>query len=147
METTKKVEVKNFIDLKKLIENIMAEKNASTITNQITVDMPSKELNSAKVPVSFKTEGSPATSKMISDGFDVVKRMLEFESNSSEIDAEDFEGMLPASPPPVEKRKIWIDKYLKKHLDAKREGLKIVWNLNDGKFALDPWSLKLTKLD
>lgn len=33
-----------------------------------------------------------------------------------------------------------------KHMGGRREGLKVVWDISEGKFAFDPWSGKLEKV-
>ena len=66
------------------------------------------------------------------EGFELVKKRRTFnEKVDSGLD--------------VDKMFIWVDAMIKQRLDGKREGLRVVWNIPEGKFEFDPWTKQLTK--
>lgn len=81
--------------------------------------------------------------KLLIEGMDIIKRQSEFVGVN--VDDEAFGGYKPAAPA-IGQRYVWVDTLIEKRLDAKRDGLKIVWNLADGKFEFDPWGMKLEQV-
>jgi hypothetical protein len=79
--------------------------------------------------------------KLFMEGMEVVKRQSEFKSEDFATN-EEFGGFLPAEPASGQ-RYSWVDTFIKQRLDAKRDGLKVVWSLPEGEFEFDPWTKDL----
>jgi len=105
---------------------------------KVTVENLS-QLNKALEP--FLTDTT--IRKLLLEGMDIVKRQNKFvEQDVSEAD---FGGFMPAMPRGGN-RYMWVDTLIDRRLNGKRDGVKICWNLPEGKFEFDPWSKKLDKV-
>lgn len=85
-----------------------------------------------------------AIRKLLIEGMDMVKRQSELEERYQQLDDKAFGDYKPAIPLRGG-HYMWVDTLIKRRLDGKREGFKVVWNLPEGKFAFDPWAKKLER--
>lgn len=97
------------------------------------------QLNKALEP--FMTDTT--IRKLLLEGMDLVKRQSKFAEQ--DISGADFGGFMPAAPHGGN-RYMWVDTLIDRRLNGKRAGLKVSWNLPEGKFEFDPWSKKLDKI-
>lgn len=96
------------------------------------------QLNKALEP--FMTDTT--IRKLLLEGMDIVRRQNKFAEQ--DVSAADFGGFMPAMPVSGN-RYMWVDTLIERRLNGKREGLKVVWNLQEGKFEFDPLTKKLDK--
>ena len=93
--------------------------------------------------------GQSVVRKMLLEGFEMVKNHHQFQKISQEDleITEDFGGHIPATPPNTEGHIMWIDLFIDRNLGGKREGLYVTWELDEGKYRMDPWTCELEKVD
>jgi len=139
-----KTKIKSFYELKILIEKLH---DIDQMT-PISIEMCKTENNEpGRVPVTIPSNsGETIYRKLLREGFQSVKNQEDFNDQASfNPGNEEFGGHIPTSIPPNIDRIHWIDAWIDHHLDGKREGLKVVWYLPEGKFELDPWTCVLNK--
>ena len=143
------IKINSLFDLNKLVERLKPtnSKETSLTVEFEKVDTPSGQII-PKLPVTMKSDGESMERRILIDGFDLLKRQQEFKKSARifEEDVESFGGFLPTIPPESESNISWIDRYVEDHLDGRREGLFVFWDLPEGTYRLEPWSCKLEKV-
>lgn len=100
------------------------------------------ELQQALVP--FLKES--AIYKLLVEGMEMVKRQAEFADRVVDTDPAAYGGYIPAAPAKGGNYS-WVDTLIDRRLNGKREGLKVMWTLPEGKFSFDPWTRKLEQIN
>lgn len=136
----KKTKINSFSDLKKLIEKIKLSDSPQPIV------VNSRNDENQPVSVSIPTNKTSIIHRTLMEGFDLIKNREEWLSKAK-VDKtnEDYGGIVPTDVPQEDMQFLWVDRFIDQHFNGKREGYKIVWDLPEGKFELDPWSLTLNK--
>lgn len=87
-----------------------------------------------------------AISKLLVEGFEIIKRQSEYAKAAMDLDPELFGGYMPATPTSSDYYS-WVDTLIDRRLNGKREGMIVVWNLPEGKFSFDPFTKKLDQVN
>jgi len=75
----------------------------------------------------FMPDSKSVLRKTLLDGFNIVKNRVEFNSKiDSKLD--------------VDKMRFWVDTMVDERLGGRREGLLIVWSVDNKKITFNPWS-------
>jgi len=77
--------------------------------------------------------------KLLISGMEEIKNRYELLKQQDDIDEGQFGGFPPLKVNYINTEH-WVDRMIKQTLGAKREGLLIVWYLNDGKHTFDPFT-------
>lgn len=147
--TAEKIEIKTLFELKKLVERLKPTntKDSTLTVNFEKVDTPSGQVIPS-LPVSMKSNGESMERRILIDGFELLKRQREYKEAAKvyEEDVDSFGGFIPAVPIESESSVSWIDRFVSDHLDGRRDGLFVMWDITEGTYRLDPWSCKLEKM-
>lgn len=143
-----KIKIKTLFDLKRLVERLKPTNSKdSTLTVSFEkVDTPTGQV--PQLPVSMENSGESMERRLLIDGFDLLKRQREYKQSAKiyEEDVDSFGGFFPAVPVEAESKGSWVDRFITDHLDGRREGLFVFWDLSEGTFRLDPWSCVLEQV-
>lgn len=134
--------VQSFHDLQKVVDSLAAK----DVTNPFSVTTVDVEGVKNTVSVAGNS-GDNIKYKILLEGFNALKSQETFGTGvmaENENDAVEFGGFVPAQTA-VKLGMDWIDKFVTQNLGGKREGLKVIWTLPEGRFELDPWTLQLAK--
>lgn len=144
-----KIKINNLFELKKLVERL---KPTNSQSSSLTVDFEKVEMPNgqivSKLPVSMKSDGESMERRILIDGFELVKRQQEYKRAAKiyEEDVDSFGGYFPAMPSEEESSVTWIDRFVEDHLDGRRDGLFVMWDIAEGTYRLDPWSCQLERV-
>lgn len=137
-----KKEIKSYSDLRKLIDELKNDDKANPII------VTSVDAENKPIKVSIPSSNKPITRKLLSDGFDLIKQQensLQKMSKELSRENDDYDGYYPARINDESAKSVWVDNMVSNCFGGRRDGLKIVWDLPEGKFELNPWTLDLSK--
>lgn len=123
--------------IKKISAKRREEINKKILDSMVKVNCKN-DLIKALMP--FKKDSKSELRKLIIDGFDIVKKRIEYYNKAMELDKNGSYGGIKPLIIDVDKAFCWVDKLIEERLDGKREGLTVIWNLNDGKYVFDPYT-------
>lgn len=129
------MKIKSFSQLKKLIELYKTADDTKPIV-----------VKTDDGPVTLPNANQSMTHKLLLEGFDQLEAQATMiDLGQVDRNNEEYGGIYPTSLMDEEPQHHRLDSFISLHFDGKREGSKIVWNLPEGKFELDPWTLTLSK--
>lgn len=80
--------------------------------------------------------------KMLIDGFEQVKQQEQMLSNLRDVlDDDEYAPAIPKAH--VDEVPMKVDKIIKHRLGGKREGLTVIWEINNKKIVFDPYTKEL----
>ena len=139
----KPVEIKAYSDI---INAVSRFKNNYTdkchISSELTWNYESENgIKEEKATISI-SDKSVTMRQLLIDGFDQVKEQekLWFSMHDA-LNEDEFAPTLPVVN--IDQFHMPVDKLIKLRLGGKRKGYKIVWDLNDKKYELDPYTCEL----
>lgn len=121
-----------------------------------------KEVNDGKVElvqtVEWKDEGKKSSAqvsayssdvsmrKMLLDGFEQVKQQEQMLSNLHDVlDDDEYAPTLPKAN--INDVPMKVDQIIKHRLGGKRDGLTVIWEVNNKKVVFDPYTKELHEYD
>ena len=130
-----KVTVRSFSQLKKLIELYKTDDTAKPITVKADGET-----------ITVPNSSESMTLRLLVDGFvQLANQAVLMDAGQVDKDNEEYGGIYPASIQQERPVHHHLDRFISTHFDGRREGNRIVWDLPEGKFELDPWTLTLSK--
>lgn len=91
----------------------------------------------------FLPDSDSSIRKLLMNGFKDIKKRYKYYEEQDKIDESQFGNIKPAI---VDNRnsKHWVDNLIRDRMGAVRDGLMIVWNLEDGVHKFDPFTGDIT---
>jgi hypothetical protein len=147
----KPVTISNYKELVTLVAGIKPKTEDKDPNLQATfkdVSTPSDQII-PELTVSAKLGSGTMAHKLLSDGFKMVKRQLEFGQAAQVFndDVDSFGGFLPTPAPSNDKHVTWLDNFIRTSLGGRREGMHVVWDLPEGRYRMDPATYQLEKVN
>lgn len=140
------VKISSAADIKQVLSHFdpAREKAAPVVGVSAIVDGTTSDLKKQQFKVETQTQSKSMRQTLI-DGFDSIKKRLEVEQ--APIEGIEINGivMKPAPTMPTSGSH-WVDKLIKQWLGGQRDGLYVVWKLDDGyTYKYDIYVHKLTR--
>jgi hypothetical protein len=143
----KPVEIKAYTDILNAVSRFKSDYvDRCSISSELVWGVQSENgsIREEKATISIKDK-SVTMRQLLVDGFDQVKEQEKlFNSMRDALNEDEFAPTLPAMD--IDHFNMPVDKLIKIRLGGKRKGYKVMWDLNNKVYELDPYTCELKEI-